>query len=195
MTCNYKLSAMPCKEFRVFISWRPRFIFFMLMYKLVVETSRCRDILIRLMLNHEFWLCLNKIYLISPYGSETFLNDPPSLAVTFLQKRHPSPPPPFILCWWRLISPRAPESNVFPPKKKNLPSLNDPKRKESNLFSSCFLRLTFFHATWVHWNSAYADFFIFLLPFQFTKNYLLSLNFTRSHFDQARILLVNHMAF
>ena len=54
------------------------------MNKLVFKTSRCRDILIRLMLNHEFWLCLNKIYLISPYGSETFLNDPPSLAVTFL---------------------------------------------------------------------------------------------------------------
>ena len=63
------------------------------MNKLVVKTSRCRDILIRLMLNHEFWLCLNKIYLISPCGSETFFNDPPSLAVTFLQKRPPSSPP------------------------------------------------------------------------------------------------------
>ena len=63
----------------------------MLMDKLVVETSQCRDILIRLMLNHEFWLCLDKIYLISPYGSETFLNDPPSLAVTSLQT--PFPPP------------------------------------------------------------------------------------------------------
>ena len=63
------------------------------MNKLVVKTFRCREILIRLMLNHEFWLCLNKIYLISPYGSETSLNDPPSLAVTFLQKRHVPPPP------------------------------------------------------------------------------------------------------
>ena len=73
---------MPCKVY----------IFFMLMNKLVVETSRCRDILIRSVLNHEFWLCLKKIYLISPYGSETFLNDPPSLAVTSLQT--PFPPPP-----------------------------------------------------------------------------------------------------
>ena len=92
------------------------------------------------MLNHEFWVCLNKIYLISPYGSETFFNDPPSLAVTFLQKR----PPPLILCWWRLISPRAPESNVFPPKKNNLSSLDDPKRKESNLFLPVFPRANIF---------------------------------------------------
>ena len=103
--------------------------------------------------------------------------------------------PPLILCWWRLISPRAPESNVFPPKKKIYPLLMILNVRNPTYFSPCFLGLTFFHATWVHWNSAYADFFIFLLPFQFTKNYLLSLNFTRSHFDQARILLVNHMAF
>ena len=106
------------------------------MNKLVVETSRCRDILIRLMLNHEFWLCLNKIYLISPYGSETFLNDPPSLAVTFIQKRPPSPSP---------LIPRAPESNVSPPpKKENLSSLDDPKRKESNLFLPVFPRANIF---------------------------------------------------
>ena len=132
----------------------------MLMNKLVVETSRCRDILIRLMLNHEFWLCLNKTYLISPYGSETFLNDLPSLAVTSLQT--PFPPPPFILCWWQLISPRAPESNVFPPpKKKNYPLLMILNAKDPIYFSPCFLRLTFFHAIWVHWNSAHADFFLF----------------------------------
>ena len=138
--------------------------------------------------------CVSIKFTWSPHMTlKHFLMIPPHWQSLFYRK---DPLPlPLILCWWRLISPRAPESNVFPPKKKNLPSLNDPKRKESNLFSSCFLRLTFFHATWVHWNSAYADFFIFLLPFQFTKNYLLSLNFTRSHFDQARILLVNHMAF
>ena len=44
------------------------------------------------MLNHEFWLCLNKIYLISPYGSETFLNGPPSLAVDFFLTPPLSPP-------------------------------------------------------------------------------------------------------
>ena len=44
------------------------------------------------MLNHEFWLCLNKIYLISPYGSETFLTDPPSLAVDFFFNSPPLPP-------------------------------------------------------------------------------------------------------
>ena len=64
----------------------------MLMNKLAVKNSRCRDILIRSMLNHEFWLCLNKIYLISPYGSETFLNDPPSLAVDFFLTPPLSPP-------------------------------------------------------------------------------------------------------
>ena len=141
----------------------------MFMNKLVVETSRFRDILIRLMLNHEFWLCLNKICLIAPYGSETFLNDPPSLAVTSLQTPFP---PPFILCWWQLISPRAPESNVFPPPKKKYPLLMILNVKDPIFFSPCFLRLTFFHAIWVHWNSAHADFFYFPSSFSIYQKLL-----------------------
>ena len=80
----------PCVRNSEFLNPEDQSIyFFMLMNKLVVKNSRCRDILIRSMLNHE---CLNKIYLISPYGSETFLTDPPSLAVDFFFNSPPSPP-------------------------------------------------------------------------------------------------------
>ena len=82
-----------------------------------------------------------------------------------------------------------------PQKKKNLSSLDDPKRKESNLFLPVFPRANIFSRDMSTLKLRVCRLFYFLLPFQFTKNYLLSLNLTRSHFDQARILLVNHMAF
>ena len=82
-----------------------------------------------------------------------------------------------------------------PPPKKNLSSLDDPKRKESNLFLPVFPRANIFSRDMSTLKLRVCRLFYFLLPFQFTKNYLLSLNLTRSHFDQARILLVNHMAF
>ena len=144
----------------------------MLMDKLVVETSQCRDILIRLMLNHEFWLCLDKIYLISPYGSETFLNDPPSLAVTSLQTPFP---PPFILCWWQLISPVLLKVMCSPPpkKKKIYPLLMILNVKNPIYFSRVSLGWHFFTRHEYIETPRMQTFFIFLLPFQCTKNYLL----------------------
>ena len=144
----------------------------MLMDKLVVETSQCRDILIRLMLNHEFWLCLDKIYLISPYGSETFLNDHPSLAVTSLQ----TPFPPLYTLLVTTNIPRAPESNVFPPppkKKKIYPLLMILNVKNPIYFSRVSLGWHFFTRHEYIETPRMQTFFIFLLPFQCTKNYLL----------------------
>ena len=110
----------------------------MLMNKLVVKNSRCRDILIRSMLNHE---CLNKIYLISPYGSETFLTDPPSLAVDFFFNSPPSPPPYTLLVMTN--------ATPFPLKMmmcshKIYPLLMILKVKNPTYFPPCFLRLKFF---------------------------------------------------
>ena len=49
----------------------------------------------------------------------------------------PLPPLYTLLVTTNSPPPRAPESNVFPPQK-NLFSLDDPKRKESNLFLPVF---------------------------------------------------------